>query len=131
MKRQRLTLVAALAAAFIAFAPRGAQNAAKKPIELQDILSIRAIGATSLSTNGQWYSYRLAPLQGDSDVIVKSTAAGAPDMKFAAVRPAVARTFSADSTWAGITVTRRAEALANTRAAAEPEQRHAGESRVR
>jgi len=49
---------------------------AKKPIELQDILSIRAIGATALSANGQWYSYRLAPLQGDSEVIVKSTAAG-------------------------------------------------------
>jgi dipeptidyl aminopeptidase/acylaminoacyl peptidase len=118
MKRQRLTLVAALAAALIAFAPLGAQNAAKKPIELQDILSIRAIGATALSANGQWYSYRLAPLQGDSDVIVKSTTAGAQDMKFAVGEAGGgAATFSGDSTWAGITVApKRAEAQANTRA---------------
>ncbi len=73
MKRMRLSAVLALAAAVALLAPLGAQNAAKKPIALEDILSFRAIGATSLSTDGQWYSYRLSPLQGDSDVVIKST----------------------------------------------------------
>ena len=118
MKRHRLTHLAVLAAALIAFAPLGAQNAAKKPIELQDILSFRAIGITSLSSNGQWYSYRLSPLQGDSEVIVKSTAAGAQETKFAVGEGGGgAATFSPDATWAGITIApKRTEAQANTRA---------------
>ena len=117
MKRLRLNLVLALTAALVVFAPLGAQNAPKKPIALEDILSFRAIGVTSLSANGQWYSYRLAPLQGDSDVVIKSTS-GAQEMKFdVGETGGGAATFSGDSAWAGITIApKRTEAQANTRA---------------
>jgi hypothetical protein len=117
MKRLRLSAVLALAAALVALAPLGAQNAAKRAIALPDILSFRAMGITSLSPNGQWFSYRLSPLQGDSEVILKSTA-GATEMKFPVGEGgggAVA--FSADSQWAYLTTSpTRREAQANTRA---------------
>ncbi len=117
MKRLRLAPVLALAAAILAFVPIAAQNAAKKPIELQDILSFRAIGATSLAANGQWYSYRMAPLQGDSDVVITSTS-GSTEHKFAVGEGGGgAATFSADGAWAGVTIApKRTEAQANTRA---------------
>jgi len=120
MKRMRLTMVLALTAALVAFAPFtqiGAQNAPKRAIELDDILSFRAIGGTSLSANGQWFSYRLSPLQGDAEVVIKSTS-GAQEWKFQPGEGAgAAATFSADSTWAGLTIApTRAQAQANTRA---------------
>jgi dipeptidyl aminopeptidase/acylaminoacyl peptidase len=117
MKSLRLKTMLAIAAAIIAFAPLGAQNAPKKPLQLQDILSFRAIGITSLSSNGQWYSYRLAPLQGDSEVVIKSTS-GTSEWKFPVGEAGGgAATFSADATWAGITIApKRTEAQANTRA---------------
>ena len=117
MKRMRLSAVLALAAAVALLAPLGAQNAAKKPIALEDILSFRAIGATSLSTDGKWYSYRLSPLQGDSDVVIKSTS-GTEEWKFPVGEAGGGgATFSADSTFAAVTTapTRR-DAQANTRA---------------
>ena len=117
MKRMRLSAVLALAAAVALFAPLGAQNAAKKSIALEDILSFRAIGATSLSPDGKWYSYRLAPLQGDSDVVIKSTS-GSEEWKFPVGEAGGgAAVFSADSAWAAVTIApMRKDAQANTRA---------------
>ena len=135
-KRLRLTLVLALAAALIAFAPLaqlGAQNAPRlprRPIALDDILSFRALAGGSLSPNGQWFSYRLSPLQGDSDVVMQV------DVRHAGMEVPGRRgrrrraTFSADSAWAAVTIspTRSRGAGQHARAPAEPEQRHARES---
>ena len=120
MKRLRLSAVLALAAALVAFAPisdLGAQNAPKKPIALGDILSFRAIGGTALSTNGQWFSYRMSPLEGDSEVVIRSTS-GTQEWKFPVGEGAGgAATFSTDSQWAAITIApNRRDAQANTRA---------------
>ena len=118
MKRLRLVPVLAVVAAVIAFAPLAAQNAApKRAIELDDILSFRGLGTTALSPNGQWLAYRMSPLQGDSEVILRATS-GDREMKFPVGQGAGgAVTFSDDSAWAAITIapTRR-EAQANTRA---------------
>ena len=123
-KRVRLTLVLTLAAALIAFAPishLGAQVAAKRPIALDDILSFRAIAGGSLSPNGQWYAYRLSPLQGDSDVVIKSTS-GTQEWKFPVGEGGATATFSADSAWAAVTISpTRSVAQANT-AARRPNQ---------
>jgi len=117
MKRLRLSAVLMLVVAIVTFAPVGAQNAAKRAIELDDILAFRAITASSLSPNGQWLAYRLGPLQGDSEVVVKATAAGGKEMKFPAGEGGGGVAFSQDSAWIAITTqpTRR-EAQANTRA---------------
>ena len=34
---------------------------AKRPIELKDIIEWKAIGATSVSNDGQWFGYRMLP----------------------------------------------------------------------
>ena len=119
MKRLRLTLVLAMTAALVAFAPLAqldAQNAAKRPIELDDILSFRALSGSALSPNGQWYSYRLAPLQGDSETVIRSTS-GTQEWKFPVGEGGGVAAFSADSAWAVVTVApTRAVAQANTRA---------------
>jgi len=122
VKRARLTFVLALAAALVAIAPLGpldAQNApaaAKRPIALDDILSFRAMAGQSLSPNGQWLAYRLSPLQGDSEVVIRSTS-GAQEWKFAVGDGGAIATFSADSAWAALTIApTRSQAQANTRA---------------
>jgi dipeptidyl aminopeptidase/acylaminoacyl peptidase len=117
MKRLRLSAVLMLVAAIVAFAPLSAQNAAKRAIDLEDILAFRAMNASTLSPNGQWLAYRLAPLQGDAEVIVKATAPGGKEMKFPAGEGGGGVSFSQDSAWIAITTqpTRR-EAQANTRA---------------
>ena len=51
------------------------------PFDLEDILAFRAIGLTQLSPNGQWLAYRLSPLEGDSEVILRATS-GDKEMKF-------------------------------------------------
>ena len=64
MKRLRPPAVLVLLVALVAFAPMGAQTPTKRAFDLEDILAFRAIAVTTLSTNGQWLAYRLAPLQG-------------------------------------------------------------------
>ncbi len=117
MKRLRSTAVLALLVALVGLAPLGAQNTPKRAIDLEDILAIRAIGITQLSLNGQWLAYRLSPLQGDSEVVVRATS-GDKEMKFPVGEGAGgAVQFSADSAWAAITISpTRREAQANTRA---------------
>ncbi len=85
MKRMRTRAVLVLPLVFVvaALVPATAQNAAKRPIGLEDILSFRAMTTTSLSPDGKWFAYRVAPLEGDSEVIVRSTS-GAQEWKFPA-----------------------------------------------
>ena len=116
MSRLRLSALLTLVA-LVAFVPLSAQNTAKHPMALADILAFRASGATTLSANGQWLAYRLSPLQGDSEVVIKATS-GDKEMKFAVGEGAGgAVSFSDDSAWAAISVSpTRREAQANTRA---------------
>ena len=50
-----------------------AQSGAQRPIELADILAWKSIGAQVVSSDGQWFAYRLAPTEGDSEVILRNT----------------------------------------------------------
>jgi dipeptidyl aminopeptidase/acylaminoacyl peptidase len=109
--------VLVLLVALAAFVPTGAQTPAKRALDLEDILAFRALGPTTLSANGQWVAYRLSPLQGDSEVIVRATT-GDREMKFPVGEGAGgAATFSGDGNWIAITtaLTRR-EAEAARRA---------------
>ena len=56
-----------------AFAPLGAQDAAKRAVALDDILAWKNISTTSLSTDGQWFAYRVSPGEGDSQMVVRRT----------------------------------------------------------
>lgn len=78
MKRLNRRTLAILPLVFVAAAlvPLAAQNAAKRPMNLEDILKFRAMSTTQLSADGKWFAYRVSPLEGDSDVIVRSTTGG-------------------------------------------------------
>jgi len=102
MKRQRLTAVLAVVAALVAFVPISAQVAAQRPMDLEDILAYRALGQTVLSQNGEWLAYRLSPLEGDSQVIVRHTSADR-QMSYDVGQGNGAVTFSDDSAWAAVT----------------------------
>jgi dipeptidyl aminopeptidase/acylaminoacyl peptidase len=118
MMRLRRRALIALPLAFVAvlLVPLSAQNAAKRPMALGDILSFRAMTTTLLSPNGQWFAYRVSPLEGDSEVIVRHTSSG-QEHTFQTGEGSGAIAFSDDSQWMTImTSLSRAEAEAARRA---------------
>ena len=67
-------------------APPKAEKAvpkAPRPIDILDILAWKSISSTALSTDGQWFAYRLSPMEGDGEVIIRQTK-GAKEYKFPA-----------------------------------------------
>ena len=86
-------------------APTGlSETTGSKPIALQDILAWRSIGAAELSPDGSWFMYRLSPLEGESEVVLRQVA-GIKEYRFpigeAPRFGSGSRTgFSADSRWA-------------------------------
>ena len=51
-------------------------QAVKKSVELDDIIAWKSIGTTALSNNGEWFAYRVAPQEGDAELIVRNVASG-------------------------------------------------------
>jgi hypothetical protein len=76
MKRLRLSAILVAVLAVVSFVPTAAQNAAKRAMDLEDVLAFRALSTVSMSPNGQWLAYRMAPLPGDSEVIVRAATGG-------------------------------------------------------
>ncbi|MGZ5439454.1 MAG: S9 family peptidase, partial [Candidatus Aminicenantales bacterium] len=77
---------------------------APRPIALQDILAWRSIGAAELSPDGTWFLYRLSPLEGESEMVLRQVA-GTKEYRFPIGEAprygsAVRTGFSADSKWA-------------------------------
>src|SRR5262245_28987927 len=65
-------------ASYRAASPAAAEQ---RPIALDDILAWKGINATALSEDGAWFGYRLTPLEGDGEVIIRQTK-GAKEYKF-------------------------------------------------
>ncbi len=77
---------------------------APRPIALPDILAWKSIGAAELSPDGGWFMYRLSPLEGEGEVVLREVK-GTKEHRFpigeAPRFGASLRTgFSADSKWA-------------------------------
>ena len=75
MKSRRPRLLLAIAALVIVplFGPTASmQQAPKRPIEVEDVVSWKGLGFTVLSNDGQWFGYRLAPQEGDAEIVVKA-----------------------------------------------------------
>ncbi len=116
MKRLNMCAILILWVASVSFTPVAAQNSAKRPLELDDILAFRSVGQNILSPDGQWLAYRMSPIQGDSEVVVRS-ATGDKEMKFPVGEGAGVMTFSEDSAWIAIgTAPTRKEAQAAQKA---------------
>ena len=78
MKSRNPRLLFAIAALVIAplFGPAASmQQAAKHPVEVEDVVAWKSLGSTVLSNDGQWFGYRLAPQEGDAEVVVKAVKA--------------------------------------------------------
>ncbi|MEZ5316161.1 MAG: prolyl oligopeptidase family serine peptidase [Vicinamibacterales bacterium] len=125
MKRLRLSAGLAVLLALALFVPVGAQTGqsgqtaqtgTKRPIGLEDILAFRSMSVTSLSPDGRWVAYRLAPIEGDSEVVLRETR-GSREIRIPVGQGGGAVSFADGSAWASVIVapTRR-EAQANTRA---------------
>ncbi len=109
--RLRVFVVVALIAVLPYVAPAPTMEQAppangKKSMQLQDIIDWKTVGAASLSKNGEWFAYRVAPQEGDAELIVKNVASG-KELKFplgeaaggAGVIIGGGATFSDDSKW--------------------------------
>lgn len=112
-----LTVLAAVPVAQAAAAGTAAQDkpaehaaaaSARRPISLQDILDWKSIDSAELSPDGSWFMYRLSPVEGESEVVIRQTK-GAKEHRFpvgeaprSGARPGTG--FSADSRWAAFLV---------------------------
>ena len=50
-----------------------AQESEQRTVQLQDIMDWKRIGGARLSADGSWFAYRLAPAEGNGEIIVRST----------------------------------------------------------
>ena len=74
MTARRSTLwiaMSVLALAPFVGSPAAMQQGPKRPIAIDDVAGWKALGTPALSSDGQWFGYRLAPQEGDADVIFK------------------------------------------------------------
>ncbi|MBE3130201.1 MAG: S9 family peptidase, partial [Acidobacteria bacterium] len=99
-----LLAVFAVSAAQDKPADKAAAPAGPRPLALQDILAWKSIGSAELSPDGNWLMYKLSPLEGESEIVIRQTK-GTKEHRFpigeAPRFGAFAKTrFSSDSKWA-------------------------------
>ncbi len=90
-----------------------------RPMELADIIAWKNVGATAVSNDGKWLAYRMTPLEGDSEVFIRTTdgdkvhtfpvgeapsMGGGPGGPGEGGAPTASLGFSEDSTWAAFMV---------------------------
>ncbi len=80
-----LAFAAALVLGVTPTAPLAAQTptvaAAKRPLSMEDLLSWKSIRFPTLSNDGRYLAYVLAPNEGDAEFVVRSTAANATETR--------------------------------------------------
>jgi len=55
---------------------------AGRQLTLEDLLTWKSIRTPTLSNDGKWFAYALGPNEGDAEVVVRATSAGAKEMSF-------------------------------------------------
>ena len=116
MTRPKALSLAVALVLVAAFGPAAAQDkpadkpnapaspAGPKPIALLDILAWKSIGAAELSPDGSWFMYRLSPLEGESEIVLREVR-GTKEHRFPIGEAprfggSLRTGFSADSKWA-------------------------------
>lgn len=101
----------------VSFSPSTDKPQVPRPIELADILAWKSIRSATLSDDGQWFAYRLAPPEGESEIVARHTTESR-ELRFPAgeippppeqitfpVPPTPSEiSFSADSRWTVFTI---------------------------
>ena len=92
-----------------------AVGAAKRPLSLDDLLSWKGIRSPTLSNDGRWMAYLLAPNEGDAEFVLRGTAAGATETRVAigeppgGFGPATNVAMSGNNRWVAYTMYPKAE----------------------
>jgi hypothetical protein len=77
---------------------------APRAMELGDILAWKSVGTALISSDGRWFAYRVSPLDGDSDVVVRQTQ-GDKEYKFPVGEGRAGQlAFSEDGKWVAFNV---------------------------
>ncbi len=82
----------------------------KRPLTMEDLLSWKGIRFPTLSNDGRWMAYVLAPNEGDAEFVVRGTAAGAKETRLPVGEPpggfggAPAVAISGNNRWVAYTV---------------------------
>ena len=91
-------------------------SAVKRPLAMEDLLSWKGIRAPTLSNDGRWMAYILAPNEGDAEFVLRGTAAGAKETRVAigeapaaGFGPATNVAISGNNRWAAYTVYPKAD----------------------
>jgi dipeptidyl aminopeptidase/acylaminoacyl peptidase len=76
----------------------------KRPLRMEDAQSWRGVAGATLSHDGQWFAYRVGPVEGDAEVVVRQTR-GDKEYKFPAGEGRFGQiTFSDDGKWLAFSV---------------------------
>ena len=120
--RLRLFFIVALVSAIPVFTPVASMeqaatpSAAKKSVDIEDIVAWKAVSTTAISNNGEWFAYRVAPQEGDAELTIRNIASGkettfplgevgAPAGRGGAPAGGSSLQFSDDSKWIAFTTT--------------------------
>ena len=103
-------------------APAASASSAPRAIQLDDIAPWKGLGAASISNDGQWLAYRVSPLQGDTDVVIRSLAGDKEYRVAVGDGPGAAPAFSDDSTYAAVIVAPTKKAAAAAKKTRKPAQ---------
>jgi dipeptidyl aminopeptidase/acylaminoacyl peptidase len=79
--RLRLFVLIALVSVIPVIGPAAMEQspapaAAKKSLTVDDVTEWKNIGTTALSKNGEWFAYRVAPQEGDAELVIRNVASG-------------------------------------------------------
>lgn len=96
-----------------------------RPIGIQDIMDWKRIMGATLSRDGSWFAYRISPTEGNSELVVRSTADDT-EHRFPVGEGGGAIAFSADSRWLAFTITPTKEESERARAQRRPVRSKAG-----
>src|SRR5690349_297622 len=81
-RRPRVLLAIAVLVAGPYLVPVTTQQAAKRPVEIEDVIAWKTIGSTVLSADGVWFGYRLAPQEGDAEIVLKRVRGEGKEWRF-------------------------------------------------
>lgn len=108
MTKRRMLAILLVAVCITACGPLFSADQARRPIGLQDIINWKYLAAAELSPDGNWFLYRLTPVEGESETVIREVK-GTKEYRFPGgeiPRGAYRETpaFSADSKWAAVPV---------------------------
>jgi len=102
-----------------------AADTTPRPISVQDVMDWKRIVGATLSKDGGWLAYRISPTEGNSELVVRSTATDA-EHRFPVGEGGGTVAFSADSRWLAFAITPTKEEADRARGQRRPSRSKVG-----